>query len=193
MGNSENVRVGYAGRFVFGAPGVTFPVNPQVAWDADDFIDGGYISEDGVTTGASREAQDFYAWGFPNAPVRSQTTREEHTVRFTLIETTASSLSLYYGVPIADMTSTAAAGGVPQFISFTTGLGSDPDIRAIGLDVIEGDKLIRRCYPRAQVVDRGDQVFKSDSLVGWDITFKALLSSDGTSCLHYVSDVTLPS
>lgn len=186
------VQVGYKGQVVVGAPGVTFPTNPHTAWDAEDFFDLGLVSDDGVTIGASQDVQEFFAWGRPIAPVRTQVTSEEFTVQLSLIETNPYALSLYFGVPLSGFTSTAASSPVPQFLAFTKGLASSPDIRAVGLDVIDGNKLFRYQFPRAQVTDRGDLTFKSDELISYQITFRALLSSDDVAMKVMVSDLALP-
>ncbi len=191
MGNPANVRVGYRGQLVVGAPGALFPSDPKTAWDGDDFLDMGLVSDGGVVIGGSQTVQEFFAWGAPTSPVRTQVTNEEFTVQCTLIETTAPVLSVYYGVPLSQFTNHPVDedNDIPQFISFTKGLADAPDIRALGLDIIDGTRLKRYEFPRAQVTDRGDITAKSDELMGYQVTFKALLSSDNISMKLMVSDI----
>ena len=191
MGNPANVRVGYRGQLVVGTPGALFPSDPKTAWDGDDFLDMGLVSDGGVVIGGSQTVQEFFAWGAPTSPVRTQVTNEEFTVQVTLIETTLPVLSVYYGVPVADFVNHPAdvPNNIPQFVSFTKGLADQPDIRALGLDIIDGTRLMRYEFPRAQVTDRGDLTAKSDELFGYQVTFKALLSSDNISMKKMISDI----
>lgn len=192
MGTTTNVRVGYSGALYVGALGTTFPVNPTAAWGSG-WTDVGFISEDGVSLSADLEIQEFRAWGFPTAPIRTQVTNEEFQFTVTVVETNVQTLSLWEGVPIADITSTAASSPVPQFLTITKGVADAPDIRAFGLDVIDDTKYIRRMIPRGQVVDRGDVTYKTDELVSYPLTIKALLSSSNIAMNTFVSDVALPS
>ncbi len=114
--NSDNVRVGYAGSVYVGLVGATAPVNPTAAWDPADWTELGHISEDGITEQSSRDTAEFKAWGFPNSPVRIQTTSQEFSFQVTFLETSHHILSLFHGIDLDDFTSTASAGGVPQFL-----------------------------------------------------------------------------
>jgi hypothetical protein len=194
MGTTTNVRVGYSGALYTGALGTTFPTDPVTAWGTG-WADVGFISDDGVSLSADMEIQEFKAWGFPTAPVRTQVTNEEFQFTVALVETNAYTLSLWEGVPLADITSTAAVTGppaVPQFLTITKGVADEPDIRAFGLDVIDGTKYIRRMIPRGQVVDRGEVTYKTDELVSYSLTIRALLSSSNVAMTTFVSDVALP-
>lgn len=179
--NPTNVRMGYAGAVYIGEVGATAPVDPETAWDADDWTRLGLISEDGITEQSSQETAEVRAWGYRAAPVRTQVTSEEFSFQLTFLETNVQILSIFFGIPLDDFTSTAASGGHAQFLKVIKGMDDKPQYRALGIDVIDGDYLTRIVVPRAQLTERGDLSYKTDEPVGYQMTFRGLIGSDGTS------------
>jgi hypothetical protein len=187
--NSDNVRVGYAGSVYIGDVGATAPVDPETAWDSDDWLELGHISEDGITEQSSQDVAEFKAWGFPNSPVRIQTTSEEFSFQITFLETNINILSIFHGIDVDDFASTAAASGKQQFLKFVKGMAQTPQIRSLGIDVIDGTHLTRIIVPRAQLTDRGDLSYKTDEMQQYQMTFKGLVGSDGTSWTRMLTNV----
>ncbi len=179
--NSDNVRVGYAGSVYIGLPGATAPVDPETAWDADDWTELGHITEDGITEQSSQDVAEFKAWGYPNSPVRIQTTSEEFSFQITFMETNVQILSIFHGIELDDFASTAASGGHAQFLKAMKGMAQVPQVRALGIDVVDGTHLTRIIVPKAQLTDRGDLSYKTDETVNYQMTFKGLVGSDGYS------------
>ncbi|GAB6898590.1 phage tail tube protein [Kineosporia succinea] len=189
--NSDNVRVGYAGSVYVGLVGATAPVNPTAAWDPADWTELGHISEDGITEQSSRDTAEFKAWGFPNSPVRIQTTSQEFSFQVTFLETSHHILSLFHGIDLDDFTSTASAGGVPQFLKANKGSETGPQERALGIDVIDGTHLQRIIVPKAQITETGDLSYKTDEMVQYQVTFKGLVGSDGVSWTKMWTNLSL--
>ncbi len=187
--NSDNVRVGYAGSVYVGLLGATAPVDPETAWDGDDWIELGHISEDGISEQASQDVAEFKAWGYPNSPVRIQTTSEEFSFSITFMESNIQVLSLFHNIELDDFVNTAAGGGHRQFLKVVKGLATQPQVRALGIDVVDGDHLTRIIVPKAQVTDRGDLSYKTDENVGYQMTFKGLVGADGTSWTRMWTEV----
>lgn len=189
MADSGNVRVGYSGFAYYGAEGVSPPAGPYAEWGVD-FTDLGLITEDGLTEALDEDRQIFKAWG-RNAPVRTQTTNRTSTFQLTFMETSADTLSLYYAVPLDNMTSSGS--GASQYIEFDDPDNSEPMYVSLGLDIVDGNYHIRYFIPRAEITDRGDVVSKNDEIHGYQVTFTALLPEDGEySIKQFYGGVELP-
>lgn len=188
-GDSTNVRIGVSGLAYSSPVGSTVPSTLTGVWAAA-WIDLGLIKkEEGLTEAMDMDRNEFYAWGY-QSPVRTQVLRKTITFRMVFLESKAHILSLYHAHPLTSMLS--AGSGVDQALTFTQGQSSDPDIRALGLDVIDGTKRNRFIVPRAEVTDRGDITYKEDEMVEYDMTFTALVASDGSTVQRMYGGVTLP-
>ncbi|WP_430376693.1 phage tail protein [Streptomyces sp. B1-3] len=190
MADDTQVRVGVEGAFYVAPVGTTAPTDPYSSWGAG-WVDLGNVSEDGLTESLNENRQDFKAWG-RNGPVRSQVTDRDATFKITFMETNAWTLALYYGVDIADMTSSGT--GSTQFLAFEEPQSNEPMSYAIGMDVIDDDKPLRIVVARAQVTAKGDRVYKSDSNQAFELTFSYLTAANGTSAVQRMYGlVPLPS
>jgi hypothetical protein len=190
---ATNIRGGFDGHIYVGLAGATAPVNPSVAWDVDEFDEMGWISDDGVSGARGRDTNEVFAMGATNAPVWSRITSQESTLEVTLMETTAKVAALFYGQSTGAMTSTAAAGGVPQFLTMIEQAITSPTEYALGIDLTDGTFLYRRYYPRVTVTETGDLNWNSNDPLLYPITFKAMIGSDGTIGKHMWSGLALPS
>lgn len=189
--DSTKLRVGYSGAIYVGPVGSTMPADPFVAVDPG-LINMGYVSDAGVTQTFGQNTADFMAWGNTNAPVLSRVTSEDTTFKFVLLQTTKEVMSFYYGLQTTDWTDTAAVTGVgakPAYSKFTRLAASTPDVRAMVLDVVDGANTRRICIPRMQITAHGDLVYKSDTLVEYDITVRALLASDNSSFTEFITNI----
>lgn len=101
--DAKNVRVAVTGAALVAPLGTTAPTDSTTAVAAT-FKDVGYISEDGVTQSISTDVSDIKAWQNGDV-VRKVQTSHDYTLQFSMIETTDTTLKLYY----ADSTATAGA------------------------------------------------------------------------------------
>jgi hypothetical protein len=188
MGDSTNVRVGYGGKVYVAPVGTVAPTTLSAAWGVG-WTDLGYISDDGLTEGSDQDRNEFYAWG-ADAPVRTQITRNVTTFGMTFIETKGEVLSIYYATPYTAMTSTGTT--TAQFLTFIQGTQQAPDVRALGIDIIDGTRAFRFIIPRCEVSDKGDITYAKEDLMGYEVTFTGLLASDGTVMTRMYGQVALP-
>jgi hypothetical protein len=186
--DAAEVRIGYAGVAYVADVGATAPTDLVSAWSAS-WTDLGLISEDGLTEGTDQDRTEIRAWGY-DAPVRTQISRKVTTFGLTFLESNANVISLYHATPLADMTS--AGVGDAQYTSFVQGQNTEPDVRALGLDIIDGTRRFRFIIPRCEVTERGDIVYRGDDAVGYEMTFTALLAADGTTMQRMYGGVVLP-
>lgn len=159
MTSSENVKVAVTGA-VYAAPlGSTAPIDATTALDAA-FIPVGYISEDGVKEANDTENEEIKAWQNSDI-VRKTITKNETSYAFTMIETNAASLSLFYGKDIAPAALTHVIGG------------SVTGKQAIVVDAIDGSQTIRRYVPQGEVTERGEVTISATDAVGYEVTVTA--------------------
>ncbi|MFI5974806.1 phage tail protein [Streptomyces sp. NPDC051452] len=190
MADDTQVRVGVEGAFYVAPVGTTAPTDPYSPWGAG-WIDLGNVSEDGLTEALNENRQEFKAWGRTGA-VRTQVTERASTFKVTFMETSAWTLALYYGIDLADMTSSGT--GASQFLSFEEPQAPEPQYYALGMDVIDGDKPARIIVARAEVTDKGDRPYKSDTNQAFELTFSSLTAPNGGSAItRQFGLVALPS
>jgi hypothetical protein len=190
--NAENIRGGFDGRIWVGAKGATMPVNPYAAIDTEMFTELGWLTDDGVVAARGRDVAEEYAMGATNAPVWTRVTSQESTVAVTFKETKAEVLSVFYGQSTADMATTAATGGNPQFATLIEQSTNVPEEYALVIDLSDGDFKYRRCYSRVMVTETGDQTFVTTASTGYPVTFRALIGADGTVAKHMWTELALP-
>ncbi|MFJ6559977.1 phage tail protein [Streptomyces sp. NPDC091412] len=191
MGDASNIIVGTAGKAYMAQVGSTFPTGPEVPW-GDDFTDMGFVTPDGLEEALEEERTQLEAWG-EDAPVIDLAKKRTQTFKLVFRETTVELLSLYYQVSMAKMTSTAAATGKKQFVSFGSGSLADTVEIGLGLDVIMSGKRHRIMIARAGVTDRGAIKHSADDSSNYELTFTALAAPGGMqSVQHQITDVVLP-
>lgn len=174
--NAELARLGVTGALYVAPLGTVAPTDLS-AWGAG-WVDLGYISDDGVTEAVSEDRQDFTPWQ-ESTPIRTDVTGSTLTFHATLWESKAATISLYYRVSEADMTTTGSAPD--QVVSFSQAGKPARDVRAFGIDVVDGTYHRRIVLPYAEVTERGDITYKSDTLIGYEVTITAYPGSDGVS------------
>ncbi|MFI2757834.1 phage tail protein [Streptomyces echinatus] len=177
MADDTQVRVGVEGAFYVAPVGTTAPTDPYSAWPTG-WVDLGNVSEDGLTESLNENRQQFKAWGRTGA-VRTQVTERASTFKVTFMETSAWTLALYYGVNIADMTSSGT--GASQFLSFAEPQTPETMYYALGMDVIDGDKPARIIVARAEVTEKGDRPYKADTNQAFELTFSSETAPNGGS------------
>jgi hypothetical protein len=186
---NDGVRVGYAGKAYIGAVGATAPTDLTTPWGTD-WTDLGKVTEEGLTEATDQSRAEFKAWGY-DAPVRTQLTSKTTTFQLAFMQTSnAQVISLFHSVALEDMTTTGT--GDEAFTSFTVGQNTQPDVRALGLDIVDGDFHTRIIIPRCEVTERGNKVYRGNETVNYPMTFTALTASDGSSVRYIVGGLIVP-
>lgn len=167
------VRVGVTGTVWTALQGV--PTLPGDALTAPTgFTDLGYISEDGVTQSISNSTNDIKAWG--GDTVRTIQTEHDLQFTFTMIETNAETLKLYYSDPNA----TASA------VSITSAQGVR---QTMILDVVDGDQAIRLELPDCQVTEVGDIVYATEDAIGYEVTITCYPDNTGVKAYKWLATI----
>ncbi|QWF78702.1 phage tail tube protein [Amycolatopsis sp. CA-230715] len=179
--NSALARLGVTGALYVGPLGTTAPsATAMDAWNAA-MKDLGYISDDGVVEGRDEDKEEFTPWQSAT-PIRSEITKSTQTYQATLWESKFDTISLYYRVGLDDMKQTGT--GKDAVVSFVEEGKPARDLRAFGIDVIDGTYHRRIFLPMAEVSERGEVTYKSDTLIGYEVTITAYPGSDGFSALR---------
>lgn len=144
--------------------GTAPPADLQTAWAAP-WATLGYLSDDGVTLGASTDSDTLTPWQ-STSPVRTVITGKELTMKFVMWQTDPASVALYF-----DMLPPTGTDGAFS-ADITSGGGGN--LYSIGLDVLDGGTIMRVVFPRAQLSDAGDVSIKRGEAIGWDVTLSAL-------------------
>jgi hypothetical protein len=189
--DSANILVAGKG-YAYTAPvGTTAPTSPYTAWSAAsaDWVDlATLLEDDGLTESRDQDRTEIKGWGL--GTVRIVKSSQTITFKVTMAETKAETLSLAFGVPLADMTSTGT--GASQFLSFVEGGNTEPDIRMLGFDILDGSKPVRLIIARAELTNLDDVVYKNDQSVNYSATITALTSPDESSITRMYGLVELP-
>lgn len=174
------VRFGAKGG-VFLAPSGTSPTSPTDATGASGgsgpsgFTDVGLISDDGVQTSKSIDVTKTKAWGA--GVVRTSVTDAENTFQFTMLESNADVMGLYYG---ADPSATGTSGA--KFEIAVPGLPGVLEFRMV-IDWYEvqagSTKAFRFFLPRATVTNFEDVTVNTTDPVQYGITVEAQADSAG--------------
>ena len=174
--DAELARLGVTGALRVAPIGTTLPTGLGV-WPVG-YADLGYISDDGITESRDEDQQTFVPWQ-SNAPIRTETTRSVVTFQQTLWESNWETISLYYRIGVDDTTVTGT--GDDALVIFDEQGKPKQDLRSFGIDVIDGVYQRRILAPYAEVTERGDIVYKSDTLIGYEVTITCYEGPDGVS------------
>jgi hypothetical protein len=171
--NAGAVRVAVTGAVYVAPTGTTGPTDATTAL-ANDWKSVGYISEDGVKETNDTESDEIKAWQNSDI-VRKTITKQETSYGFTMIETNAVALGLFYGKAIQ-------AGDTSHLIG-----GTSANKVAMVIDVIDGSKTVRRFIPDAEVTERGEVTFSASEAVGYEVTVVAYPNAalGGSVEVHY--------
>lgn len=174
--NAELARLGVTGALRVAAIGTTMPTAME-AWPVG-YADLGYISDDGVVEGRDEDRQEFISWQ-STSPIRTEITKSVVTFQATLWETNWHTVSLYYKVEEDDVT--VSGVGDAAVLIFDEKGKPRRDLRSFGIDVIDGVYARRMLAPFAEVTERGDITYKSDTLIGYEVTITCYQGPDGIS------------
>ncbi|AXQ65137.1 major tail protein [Gordonia phage Schmidt] len=173
----DAARLGVTGALRMGAVGMEFPT-AMGPWTADA-VDLGFISGDGITESRDEDKQEFVPWQ-RTSPIRVAYTRSVQTFQCVLWESNFHTISLYYRQGLDDWTVEEAGDGT-EVLSFLEGEPKAQDVRAFGIDIVDGIYARRIQIPYGEVTDRGDIVYKRDSIIAYDATITAYVGPDGFS------------
>lgn len=174
--NPTLTRLGVTGATRVAPVGTVAPTD-MAAWPTG-WADLGYISDDGVTEDRDEDQETFIPWQ-SNSPIRTETTSATETFQATFWETNFHVISLYYRKGAGEMTA-----GPDGLVSFPVGGKPKRDLRAFGIDVIDGIYQRRIILPYAEVTTRGGLTYVSNSLIGYECTVTAYEGTDGISTLR---------
>lgn len=182
--NAEAARVGVTGRIDIAALEAALPTDMSAlpTTGADAFTNLGYISDDGVTESRDEDNQEFVPWQ-ENAAIRYEITKSIVTLQFTLWQSTLATAGFFFGVKASDMYK--AADGTVFFDE-----KGKPDMgrHVVVLTVVDKSYARRLALPAAQVTERGDITYKSDEMIGYDITLTGFPGPDGVTCRRLFSE-----
>lgn len=180
MPDSKNILVGTIpedGAAVFVAPlGTALPTDATTAL-ADEFIDLGWVSEDGVTNSIKRDTTKHYAWG--GDVVRVTQDRYTETIRLALLETNEAVLKVVYGDDAVTTTGTAPNTTVSAVSHSSLQLGRQVFV----IDYIDGDKIGRIVIKEGQVTEIGDIKYVHKDLTMYDLTVDCYRPEDGSDAV----------
>ncbi|QOC55711.1 major tail protein [Gordonia phage Archimedes] len=135
----------------------------------------GYISDDGVEEGRDEDKQEWIPWQ-ENTPIRSDITKSVVTLKFVLWQSNRLTTGYYYGVKDEDIVENPDG-------SFQFDEGGKPDLayNQVYLDVLDKGRIRRTILSNAQVSERGSVVYKTDEMIGYEITVTAYPGPEGWS------------
>jgi hypothetical protein len=174
--DAEFARLGVTGAFRTAPLATAMPAS-MVPFPAG-WVNLGYISDDGITESRSEDRADFTPWQ-SSSPIRTEVTTSQKTLQLTLWETNWNTISLYYNVGIADVT--VDSTGDIDVVIFDEEGKPKPDLRRFAYDIVDGVYARRAIIPYGEVTERGDIVYKSDTLIGYECTVTAYVGPDGVS------------
>jgi hypothetical protein len=174
-GNTDNPRIWVNADAYVADVGTTRPTNVVDAWPAG-WEALGLLSEDGMTESRDQEQTDHYAHG----GILVRTTKSKH--KRTMVVTALEDNPVVFGL--------VNPGSVPDTIGDVTTrtivVPSQPDKRAFGLHLIDGDVIKRRVIPTGEVTEVGEVTIADDELVLFELTITVY--PDATGILYY--DIT---
>lgn len=144
-----------------------------------EYTDVGWVEKsNAVTWSRSVTSQEIMAWG-DIYPVRRDVTKDDSSLKFTMLETKRQAMELYFGVDLSSTVPDAVTSEVafdqpsrPTTIFYR--------VMAIFVDGAGADAIyVGRFYPRASVTDMTDQKWSDDAdPVAWDVAMSAVTDTD---------------
>lgn len=172
--DEDLVRMGVTGQLLYAPLGATAPTG-MAAW-GDDFVDLGWISDEGITESPDEETEGFTPWQ-STAEIREEVTKVTITWETVLWTTSFDTISVYFRKRAEDMTENDDGS-----IEFVDGDIPKKYRNFFGIDVIDDPYRRRIEIPNGGISERGGQEYKRGSLVGYPITIKGYLTAEGWSC-----------
>lgn len=179
MANANEVTTGVRRSLggVFRAPaGTTLPTDADTALAAT-FKDMGFISEDGITKSRSVETSDIKEWG--GTTVHVIQTSKEVTVQFQELATL--NIDVIKSIYGDDNVSGTMADGLTVIEN-----DDEPEeaVWVVDITCLDGT-LERMVIPRGKISELGDEVYKRDEAVSYDVTITCLPDNSGNKIYTY--------
>lgn len=147
------------------------------------YIPLGHMDPDGLQYDRNIDSSDVEAWGI-SEPVRTDITKDQETVKFTLLETGIVSIGLDLGLDWTAFTSTATTG---ELVVKKPAVAPNPYYRLfqIGRDQ-KTEVYFARIYPRAQITAReGQQFAGGDAKVSYTHTWASFYDTAEATAVKY--------
>ena len=179
MSNVANVTAGKPkiGGAIFRAPvGTTLPTDTTTAL-GNDFIQLGYVSEDGLTNSNTAETSEVKAWG--GETVLNPQTGKSDTFHFKLLEVMdVNVLKAVYN----DDNVTEENG----LITIKANMAEAEEAAWVIDMILRGNKAKRITIPRAKITELGDIVYNDNDPVGYEVTIQAYADDAGQTHYEYI-------
>lgn len=152
------------------------PAGTALPTDADSTLaatykEQGYISEDGVTKSYSTDIQIVKEWS--GREIKVIRTEKTITYAFKELETlNEDTIKSVYGAENVE-------GTIDSGLTITE-TDDQPEEAVWVIDMVaDNGTLERHVIPRGVITERGDEIYKRDEAVAFDLTITALADSDG--------------
>lgn len=186
--NTENVSTGKGkvSGYAYVAPkSATAPTDATTALPSD-FVNLGYINEDGLTNSIETDIENKTDWN--GDTVLTVTTSREETFGFTLMETKGAVLKEVFGDDNVDVT--AQSGDTPEKI-VAKGKNSEREEKIYVFEVVLTNNRVERIVvPKGKVTEIGEITYQSGENLGYELTVTALPDTDGNTSYRYITTVT---
>lgn len=157
--------------------GTTLPTDSTTSL-ASAFKEQGFISEDGITKSHSRDTVELKDMN--GVPIRVIKSSETATIQLKALEVlNIETIKTVYGDD--NVTGTLTNG---LTVKDKPAYQPVESVWAIDLISLEGD-LTRLVIPRGMITDLGDEVYKYDEALAFDMTLTCLPDSSGVSIYEY--------
>jgi hypothetical protein len=166
--DASKVVVGLTGGVYFAVLGTALPADASAALVAA-YKEVGYLEESGVVEGQSSSTTKLKAWQ-NGAVVRILETEHSATLKFTMQESNANSLELFYG---------NYAAGVVEIS------GGAREHHVIVVEVMDGDDHVRLVAEDGQLSERGDVSYVNGNAVSYPVTLECFPGADGVKIHKY--------
>src|SRR5262245_12356849 len=166
--NAQDVVVAGTGAVYVAPDGMALPADLATPLPSE-WIDVGYVSEDGVQFTFSREQEDVNAWQV-STPVRVLVTNEPISIVFELEQFDRVTVALAF------RGGTFTGSAAP--FTYTPPDAGASDVRAIAIDAIDGDYQFRFAFPRVQLTDDVETSLVRSDAVRLPLTFQVLAADE---------------
>lgn len=165
------------GGAIFRAPlTATLPTDATTSLGSS-FVPLGYISDDGLTNSNSPSSDSVKDWS--GSTVAELNTEKPDTFSFTLLEAINEEvLKTVYGD--ANVTGALSTGLTVKSNN------SDNGYHVYVVEMLIGDAVKRVVIPKGKVTSVGDIVYRSDEVVGYQITVSAVQDASGNTHYEYI-------
>ena len=185
MPNAKNVTTGkpkISGSIYYAPSGTVLPSDSTTALAAE-YLQLGYVSEDGVTNSNSADGAPVNAWG--GDPVLYKQGSKTDTFQFNLLEAmNPEVLKVVYNEE--NVTGDLTAGITVKANNKT----AEEHVWIIDM-ILKNDALKRIVIPAGKITEMDDIVYNDSDPVGYNVTISALPDSDGNTHYEYIKSAAV--